>query len=270
MVLLRCLLLAPLCCAGSFAHGQAVPPKPARWQAAESYVYAGVEGIILANRFTQFSNTAPFLSAADKDLSPRPAFVLGYQLSPRWALEARAQDLAVLTGYSFERQSARDYLGFGQSYTQDYLYLPIHAIYKVLGAGHRVGLSLVAGGGPAWTDTSESPITPNGTTVFYSSGNGSTIGTGPTQPAGSTLSATVTQQIIRQQGFLLGFEAGVRGNWQVRPRLGLHLTVRQLWSSTRSVRDMSLTIQTATGTMATTMATPLRGIATGLGVHYAL
>ncbi|RZJ58224.1 MAG: hypothetical protein EOO55_01385 [Hymenobacter sp.] len=239
-----------------------------RWQESNTHFYIGVEGITLANRFTQFTASAPSLAATDKDLAPRPALLAGYQFSPRWAVETHVQDLAVLTGYSYQQQSATDYLGFGQSYTQDYLYIPVHAIYKVLGVNHRVGLSIIAGGGPAWTDTKESLITPNGTQVFYGASNG-VIGTGSTSPAGTVSSATVTQLVTQQQSFLAAFEAGLRGSWLVVPHLSLHITVRQLWSTTHSVRDMNLAIQTTNGTIFTVMTTPLRGIATGLGIHYA-
>ena len=255
------------CCSHYFAHGQASSPRPPRWQESENCFYVGAEGITLANQFTRFTKSAPHLAAADKDLAPRPAFVVGYRFSPRWAVETRLQDLAVMTGYSYQQETADDYLGFGEGYTQDYLYIPIHAVYKVVGISHRVGLSIIAGGGPAWTDTKESPITPNGTQVFYGSSNG-TIGTGPTSMPGTTVSATVTQRITQQQGFLAAFEAGVRGDWFVFPHLGLNLTVRQLWSTTRSVRDMNLTIQTNNGTITTAMTTPLRGVATGLGLYY--
>lgn len=255
------------CCSTYLAHGQAGSPKPSRWHKPESCFYIGAEGITLANQFTRFTNSAPHLTAADKDLAPRPAFVVGYRFSPRWAIETRLQDLAVMTGYSYQQKTADNYLGFGQSYTQDYLYIPIHAVYKVVGISHRVGLSILAGGGPAWTDTEPSLITPNGTEVFYGSSDG-TIGTGPTPMPGTNISATVTQLITQQQGFLAAFETGVRGDWFILPCLSLNLTVRQLWSTTRSVRDMNLTIQTNNGTITTTMTTPLRGVATGLGVHY--
>ena len=257
------------CCSNYFAHGQAGSPRPPRWQESESCFYIGAEGITLANQFTRFAKSAPHLAAADKDLAPRPAFVVGYRFSPRWEVETRLQDLAVMTGYSYQQETADTYLGFGQSYTQDYLYIPIHAVYKVVGISHRVGLSILAGGGPAWTDTKQSPITPNGTQVFYGSSNG-TIGTGPAPMPGTTISATVTQLITQQQGLLTAFEAGIRGDWFILPRLSLNLTVRQLWSTTRSVRDMNLTIQTNNGSITTAMTTPLRGVATGLGVHYTL
>ena len=255
------------CCSTYLAQGQARSPRPPRWQELENCFYIGAEGVTLANQLTRFTKNAPPLAAADKDLAPRPAFVVGYRFSPRWAVETRLQDLAVMTGYSYQQETADYYLGFGQSYTQDYLYVPVHAVYKLVGINHRVGLSILAGGGPAWTDTKQSPITPNGTQVFYGSSNG-TIGTGPAPMPGTTISATVTQLITQQQGLLAAFEAGVRGSWVIFPHLSLNLTVRQLWGTTRSVRDMNLTIQTTNGTITTAMTTPLRGVATGLGVHY--
>ena len=255
------------CCSGYLAHGQAGSPRPPRWQEPESCFYIGGEGVTLANQLTRFTKSAPHLAAADKDLEPRPVFVVGYRFSPRWAVETRLQALGAMTGYNYQQETANNYLGFGQSYTQDYLYIPIHAVYKIVGVNHRVGLSIIAGGGPAWTDTKESPITPNGTQVFYGSSNG-TIGTGPTPLPGTTVSATVSQLITQQQSFLAAFEAGVRGSWFVLSRLSLNLTVRHLWSTTRSVRDMNLTIQTTNATFTTAMTTPLRGVATGLGVHY--
>lgn len=248
----------------SIAHGQAAPPD---FQQGRRF-YVGLEGIIFANRPTQFTQTAPYLEPADQDLAPRPALVVGCRATPRLDVELHVQDLPVLTGYSYQRELANTYLGFGQSYTQDYLYLPVQAVWRVTGTRSRFGLHVVAGGGPAWTDTSESLITPTGTQVFTSSGSGS-IGVGPVAGPGAT-TATVTQYLARQQGFFMGLEAGLRGTWQVRPRLGLALTVRQLWATTASARDLQVTISTDNQLIATTMQTPVRGICTGLGVHYSL
>lgn len=248
----------------SIAHGQAAPPD---FQQSRRF-YVGLEGIIFANRPTRFTQAAPYLGPADQDLAPRPALVAGYRATQRLAVEVRVQDLAVLTGYSYQRELATSYLGFGQSYTQDYLYLPVQAVWRATGARSRFALSFIAGGGPAWTDTSESLITPTGTQVFSSGGG--TIGVGPASVPGATTTATVTQYLARQQGFFMGLEAGLRGTWQVRPRLGLALTVRQLWATTSSARDLQVIIDTDNQHIATTMQTPVRGICTGLGVHYSL
>ena len=172
----------------------------------------------------------------------------------------------MLTGYSYQQELASAYLGFGQSYTQDYLYVPMQAVWRVTGVKSCLSLSVVAGGGPAWTDTGESLLTPNGTEFFTSAGNG-TIGAGSTP---GVITATVTQRLTQQKGFLVGLEAGLRGSWQVRPRLGADLTVRQLWSTASSARDIDLTIQTDTQLISTKMQTPVHGICTGLSIHYAL
>lgn len=246
----------------SVSYGQSTKPQN------DACFYLGLEGVIFANQFTHFTQTAPYLSAADKDLTPRPAVLVGYQATPRLAVELRVQDLPVLTGYSYQQALPTSYLGFGGSYIQDYLYLPIQAVWRVTGMKSRLALSIVAGGGPAWTDMGASLITPNGTKVFTSSGDG-TIGNGPT-PGPGIVTATVTQYLDRQQGFFVGLETGLRGTWQPLPRLGLDLTVRQLWSTTQSARAIQLTIQTDNKNISTTMETPVQGICTGLSIHYIL
>lgn len=254
-----------LCCLGasiSVSHAQMPSPSSPKGRR----FYLGLEGIIFANRLTHFTQAAPYLSAADKDLAPRPAFLVGYRATPHLTFEMRVQDLPVLTGYSYQQELATSYLGFGGSYTQDYLYLPVQAVWRVTSMKSRLALSIVAGGGPAWTDTRESLITPNGTEVFTSSSNG-TIGVGPT-PSPGVITATVTQRLTQQQGSFVGLEAGLRGTWQLLPRLGVDLTVRQLWSTTQSARAIQLAIQTDTQFINTTMQTPVQGICTGLSVRY--
>jgi hypothetical protein len=237
--------------------------------------YVGIEGLLCANQLTQFTQSVPYLTAQGKQmvqgvaLLPGVALVGGYTFLPRFSLEAGIQDLPVLTGYSYEREDGGSYLGFGQSYTQDYLYVPVRGVVQVLGLGKRFGLSLVAGGGPAFTESVEnSPITPNGTQVFYSSSNG-TIGSVPSNPgAGATTAATVTLHVTHEATAMAVFEAGLRGSWRVLPRLHLDLTVRQLWSPVRSARDISLDLQTTSDHLATTMTTPVRSVASGLFVNY--
>lgn len=253
----------------SISFGQSSFVKSASSPSNERQIYIGVEGVIFAKHITQFTKKAPFLAAADKDFTPGPAFIVGYQANPCLALEIRVQDLPIMTGYSYERATTTTYQGFGASYTQDYLYLPIHAIWRVVGLKSRLGLSLIAGGGPAWTSTKDGLITPNGTEVFTSSSNGS-IGVGPPSSTGGVVTATVTQFMTRQQGFFMAVEAGLRGTWQILPRLGLDITARQLWGTTQSARDIDLTIQTDNTTINTTMKTPVRGICTGLSVRFLL
>ena len=198
---------------------------------------------------------------------PAPALLLGYALSPRVSLEVGLQDLPVLTGYQYQRESP-SYLGFGQSYTHDYLYVPLRGLVRVLGPGHRLGLSMLAGGGPAFTESDEGAlITPYGTVVHYRDGSGG-IGSGPTAPASTTTEATVTLGLRQEKTTIALFEAGLRGTCRVLPHLCLDLTVRQLWSTVRSARDISLDIQAGTNHVATTMTTPVRGVATGLSVRY--
>jgi hypothetical protein len=245
------------------SHAQTTQPSVALGRR----FYLGLEGVIFANRPTQFTQAAPGLSAADKDLAPRPAVVAGYQATPRLAVELRAQALPVLTGYRYQQELATAYLGFGESYTQEYLYLPLKASWRVTKPATRLALAIVAGGGPAWTETGGQLLTPTGTQYFTSSGT--TIGTG-SSPGPGAVTATVTQQLTQQQGFFMGFEAGLSGTWQVRPRLGVSLAVRQLWSTASSARTIQLAIQTDAQALATTMRTPVQGICTGLSAYYFL
>lgn len=263
--------LCATCVASRFsaAYGQPARASSARWDETTPSFYLGVEGVVFVNRPTGFTQPAAFLSAADRDLAPRPAFLAGYRLSPRFAIEARLQDLPVMTGYTYQQKTASAYLGFGESYVQDYLYVPVHGVVQLLGAGHRLGLSVLAGGGPAWTDTKNNAISPNGTQVFTASPNG-TVGVGPGPAPGTATTATVTQQITREHATIAAFEAGARGAWRVLPRLRLDLTVRQLWSTVRSARDVSLDIRTNSDHLTTTMTTPVRGLCLGVAVAYQL
>lgn len=250
--------------------GQALSGGSEAAGTANRAFYLGLEGIIFANRPTQFTRTSSYVTAEPTDYTPCPALVVGYQFTPRFALEGRTQELSVMTGYTYKYETPAAYLGFGQSYYHSYLYLPVQGVWQLLGRQSRLKLGVVAGGGPAFTNARESIITPNGTKEFSSSPNG-TIGTGP---AGSfppgTVKATVTQLITQERGFFMAFEAGLRGSWQVRPRWALDLTVRQLWSTTSSARDMQLDIQRDTERFSTTMQSPVRGVCTGLSLRYFL
>lgn len=248
---------AAYCLLSSVSQGQvpagSVPARPAR------RLYVGAEAVIFANQDTRFTQAAAFLAAEGKDLVPRPALVVGYLLTPALIAELRAQDLPVLTGYSYQQDKGTTYIGFGQHYTQDYLYVPVHLVWRLLGRQSKFGLSVLGGGGPAWTDTKEGLVTPNGTQQFSSTDGGTIL-----------YIATTTQRVTQQQGFFMGFEAGLRGTWQPHPRLGVDISIRQLWSTTQSARDIELTIQVDNQRINTTMQTPVRGICSGLGIHYLL
>ena len=265
MLLIRCSGSLGLVLAALASHGQAPAARPSH---SGQQFYVVLEGSLFANRRTQLTQPIEFVTAERSNLVVAPALLVGYQLRARWAVEVRVEDLPVLAGFQYERATPTSYLGFGQRYTQDYLYVPVRGAWRALGQQSRLSLSLLAGGGPAWTDTTESLITPNGTQVYYEDGN--SIGSGPTAPPGATVRATVTQQLTQQRGLLLLLEAGVRGTWHVRPRLALDLTVRQLWGLTASARDLDLTIDTDGNRFATTLRAPVRGVCTGLGLRYGL
>lgn len=131
---------------------------------------------------------------------------------------------------------------------------------QILGVGHRVGISLLGGGGYAWTspeNTVGSLITGSNTTIFTD-----------TDGFGNTTTVTTTRQITKEQTSFAAFEAGIRGTWRILPKWTLDLTIRQLWATASSVRDMKLTIDTSSGSIATNMNTPVSGVATGLGIRY--
>lgn len=247
-------ILFTLCCF-STAYGQDTTP-PSRWTQQKNTFYGGVEGIIFANHDTQFINSSPTLSAGDKALEPTPALVAGYRITARLNAEVGLFVLPVATSYSYQPTRVDDRIG--ESYTSNYIYIPLRGVFQVLGTGHRLGLSVLAGGGPAFTDTSFGPyVSPNITSVSTT-----------TYPDGSTRTQTATQFVTQQRGSCAVFEAGVRGHVFITPRLALNLTVRQLWSPTSSVRDIHLDIVTPSDHLTATMTTPLRGIATGLGIYY--
>lgn len=247
-------------CTSALTFGQSQLPGPTRWAAPTRQWYVGVEGIILANQATQLSSTSPSLQAGDRFLEPRPALLVGYQFTSRLGLEARFQLLPVSTGFAYERETATSYTGFGANYTSEYFYVPVQAVIQVLGVGHQLGLSVVAGGGPAWQGAQGSlPIGPNYTSTSTS-----------TNPDGSMSTTSYTQRQVRENTVFAALEAGLRGTWRITPRFSLDLTVRQLWGLGGSVRDLALTLS-APGEQATaTLRTPVRGIATGLGVRYTL
>ena len=247
-------ILAILCCF-STAYGQDVRIA-SRWTPKKNGFYAGVEGVILANRDTQFNSRPPALSAGDKALEPTPALLAGYRITSRFSVEAGLYALPVATSYSYQNTKQHDY--FANSYTGTYLYLPLRGVFQIYGVGHRLGLSLLAGGGPAFTDLSPGQlITPNYTTVSTT-----------TYPDGSSRTQTATQSATHEQGSCAVFEGGVRGQYLITPRLSLNLTVRQLWSPISSVRDIRLSISTPSEHLTATMTTPLQGVSTGLGVYY--
>lgn len=238
--------------ASSLAYGQDTPTfKPA--------VYVGLEGIILAGRATQLSNPSAHLATGESYREPRPALLAGYQLAPRLGLEASLQMLPVVTGFAYARESATAYLGFSSNYINDYLYLPLRAVGQVLDVGQHLKVSVLAGGGPAWTNLGAGlPITPNGTT-----------GVAVTNADGSITTASYTQQITREQSAFAVLEAGLRGSYWFSDRLALDLNLRQLWGLSASVRDMTLEISAPNEHLTTNMTTPVRGLAVGLGVRYA-
>ncbi len=245
----------------TLALGQSQQPSLDRWATPTRQWYLGIEGIILANQATQLTTSSTSLQAGDKFLEPRPALVVGYQLTPRLGLEICLQSLPVSTGFTYARTSGASYTGFGATYTSEYFYVPVKAVVQLLGVGHRVGLSVVAGGALAWQGPQGSlPISPN-----YSST--STV----TNPDGSTsITSSYTQRQVQEQTAFVALEAGLRGTWRLAPRLSLDLTVRQLWGLGGSVRDLALSVSTPGEQATATLHTPVRGIMTGLGVRYAL
>ena len=249
-------LMLFILCAISTAYGQSAA-TPSRWTQKKNSFYGGIEGIIFANHDARIGASSPFLAAGDKNLEPMPVLLAGYTVTPRLAVEISFGSLPVSTGFLYQNIQVSDY--FSNSYTNGYLYIPLRGVFQVLGEGHRWGLSVLAGGGPAFTDLSSGlPITPNGTTAYTT-----------TYPDGSSRTVSYTQLITQEQTSFAVFEAGVRGRFFIIPRLALNLTVRQLWSPVSSVRDIRLTIDTPSDHLTTTMTTPLRGVATGLGVYYA-
>ncbi len=187
-------------CCSSTAYGQDMNPL-SQWTQKKNSFYGGVEGIIFANQDNQFISSPPTLSAGAKALEPAPALVAGYRISSRFNAEVGVFVLPVATGYSYQPTRIDDQIG--ESYTSNYIYIPLRGVFQVLGTGHRSGLSVLAGGGPAFTDTSFGPyVSPNITSV-------STI----TYPDGSTRTQTSTQLVTQQRGSCAIFEAGVRGHF---------------------------------------------------------
>lgn len=257
-------LIALLCglFAGSFgALGQSRTHNPARWNEAATPIYAGIEGIIFVNVDTQLTPSGGgSLGAADRFLELRPALLVGYALTPRFGVEAAFQMLPVATGFSYQRASPAAYIGFSSTYINDYSYVPVRGLMRVLGTGKRIRMSILAGGGPAFTDLKSGlPITPNGTVTHV-----------VTNPNGSVTASSSTQEITHEKTLFAVLEAGLRGSWQVVPRLYLDLTARQLWALGGSVRDISLEVNTPGEHLTATMTTPVRGIASAISIRYAL
>jgi hypothetical protein len=251
---MRFSLLCLLTGISSLAHGQS-----ATVQNVPAHFYAGLEGNIFASKPTQLTNSSAHLAAGESFREPRPALLVGYQLRPRLSLEAGLQPLPVVTGFAYARESSTAYLGFSSNYVNDYLYLPLRAVGQVLGTGHRLRLSVLAGGGPAWTNlTAGLPISPNGTTSVA-----------VTNADGSVSTASYTEQITREQSAFAVLEAGLRGSYWFASRLAADLNVRQLWGLSASARDMTLEINTPNEYLATKLTTPVRGLSIGLGVRYA-
>ena len=257
--LLGCCISTLLPGVSTLALGQS-PQSSTRWATPTRQWYLGVEGVIFANQATQVTTSSFSLQAGDKFMEPRPALVIGYQLTPRLGLETHLQLLPVSTGFTYERKSGASYDGFGSTYTSEYFYVPVQAVVQVLGVGHRVGLSVVAGGGPAWQGTQGSlPIGPNYTST-------STV----TNPDGSTSTSAYTQRQVQEKMVFAALETGLRGTWQLAPRFTIDLTVRQLWGLGGSVRDLALNISAPSEQVTASLHTPIRGIATGLGMHFVL
>jgi hypothetical protein len=245
--------LSALMGTSSLAYGQANqnPFKPG--------IYVGVEGNILANKATQLSNPSAHLATGEKFREIRPALLVGYQLKPRLGFETGLQMLPVVTGFAYARESPTAYLGFSSNYINGYLYVPLRAVYQVFGVKHRLRLSVMLGGGPAWTNLNSGlPITPNGTTTLA-----------VTNADGSITTASYTQQITHEQSTFALLESGLRGSYWFADRLAIDLNVRQVWGLSASVRNIDLTISAPNERLATTLTTPVRGLAVGLGVRYA-
>lgn len=236
----------------SIAYGQAAqnPFKPG--------IYVGLEGNILANKATQLSNSSAHLATGEKFREIRPALLVGYQRRPSLGFETGLQMLPVVTGFAYARESATAYLGFSSNYINDYVYVPLRAVYQAVGVERKLRLSVMLGGGPAWTNLNSGlPITPNGTTTLA-----------VTNADGSITTASYTQQITHEQSTFALMEAGLRGSYWFDDRLVIDLNVRQLWGLSASVRNIDLSISTPNERLATTLTTPVRGLAVGLGVRY--
>lgn len=240
------------------AHGQAGPPALARGLERETRLYIGLEGNMFANRPTQLTSTSSAFSTGHPFLEPRPALVAGYVVTPRFAVEIAPQFLPVATTHGYQDAEFQT----SASYSNDYLYVPVRGAFRVLGLGHRFGISVLGGGGPAWTDLAGGSLqlVPSYTAT-------STI----TQPDGSTKALTETQTATQEKASFFVLEAGLRGHWLVLPHLALDLTIRQLWGLGGSVRDLQLAVRSdfRPGATATaTLATPVVGLCTGLGLRY--
>jgi len=150
-------------CCSSTAYGQDLG-IPSRWTPKKNSFYGGIEGIIFANHDTQFIAQSSSLAAGDKALEPNPALIVGYRITSRLNAEVGLYALPVATSYSYRTTREDDQLG--ESYTSNYIYIPLRGVFQVLGTGHRSGLSVLAGGGPAFTDLSPGPyVNPNTTSV---------------------------------------------------------------------------------------------------------
>lgn len=257
-LLFRLWLCGCLVSCTTLAHGQTLRQNPTRWSEKNTRFYAGVEGVIFINRETQLSSSTHTLSAADKYVEPRPVLFAGYTATPRINIEAGFQMLPVATGVAY--QGATYGQSFSQTYNKDYLYVPLRGVVQVLGREHRLGISLLAGGGPAWTNLEGAPGS-----LF---GGSFTAVTTSTDGAGNSTTTTAIQRVAREKTSFAVFEAGLRSSWLVLPHLHLDLTVRQLWTTAGSARDISLDITSGSDHITTTMTTPVRGVATGLGVRY--
>lgn len=242
----------------SLAHGQSHLAGTAPRDEPEPRFSAGAEGVIFANRNTQLLPSSSFLSAGDKDLSPRPALWVGYGMTPCVGVEVGLQLLPVATSYAYQDAE----LGYRQSYSNDYTYVPLRGVWQALGHNsQRWRLHVFAGGGPAFTDLSSGlPIGP-----------ASTSGYTLTEADGSTKTLTVAQRVTAEKASFFVFEGGLRGSWRLWSVLSLDLTVRQLWSPMRSARDMQVVVQTdvhPTRQVSAGLTTPVSGICTGIGIRY--
>lgn len=140
--------------------------------------------------------------------------------------------------------------------------MPLRGVWQALGHNsQRWRLNVLVGGGPAFTDLSSGlPIRPAGT-------SGYTL----TDADGNPQTLTITQRVTAEKASFFVFEGGLRGSWRLWSGLSLDLTVRQVWSPMRSVRDMQVAAQTdvhPTRQVSASLTTPVRGVCTGIGISY--
>jgi len=246
----------------SFAAQAQVSPEATQWGQARGAVYVGLRGTVFINHDNRLTPPSAALSPADKFLEPQPELALGYVVSSRLALEIGLTAIPVSTGYAyvFYKNGQWDNAG-SNMYTNTYAYIPVRAVVRVLGAGHRLQLSAVAGGGPAFTDLKSVgglPIGPN----YTSTSTDTDLATGITRTTTATHRAT-----YEASGFAV-LEAGLQADCYLGRAWAFQLRVRQLWGLIESAREVRVDVATATERVSTTLSAPVRGVAVGLGVGY--